>query len=169
MNIANKQTLFKFILDTLREGVEKSSTELMEEYIASAQIIDYHKKNVKQQFHRAAINLVKQGLISAKKYPDIRYLLFSKNQSNPLELEGTDNACNFAATPTVEENGQSIDMKLAQLEDEEASLVGREEGLHYLIALKPENGAIFQDELKHVRHERMRINAFRSVIESYGI
>jgi len=53
--------------------------------------------------------------------------------------------------------------QLEQLEDEEASLKGREEGLNYLLSLQPEIGVTYRDELKQVRHERMRINAFRYV------
>jgi len=42
--------------------------------------------------------------------------------------------------------------QLEQLEDEEASLKGREEGLNYLLSLQPEIGVTYRDELKQVRH-----------------
>lgn len=169
MNIANKQTLFKFILDGLENGVEKSTTELMEEFITAEQISNYHKRNVKQQFHRAALNLVKQGLLQAKKYPNIRYLLFSKINSNSDEPALKENSRDLATQNPTRENVDDILLKLELLEDEEASLKGREEGLQYLLTLQPENSGTYQDELKHVRHERIRINAFRAVIESYSL
>lgn len=169
MNIANKQTLFKFILERLENGVEKSTTELMEEFIAAEQISNYHKRNVKQQFHRAALNLVEQGLIQAKKYPDIRYLLFSKSMGNSVEPTPKESPIDLTTSHPVQKNVNDIESKLEQLEDEEASLKGREEGLNYLLSLQPESGGTYRDELKQVRHERMRINAFRSVIMNYNL
>lgn len=116
MNIANKQTLIKFILERLENGVEKSTTELMEEFIAAEQFSNYHKRNVKQQFHRAALNLVEQGLIQAKKYPDIRYLLFSKSMDNSVEPTPKESPIDLTTSHPVQKNVNDIVSKLVLFE-----------------------------------------------------